>query len=165
MNRNLITRSLQQFCCALALFTLTSFNASAQTFKEIVMDVHKEVTCGCCVGWIAHMDEQGFASNVHDSRTLNSLKQQLGVLPKWQSCHTAVTSEGYVFEGHVPAKFIKQFIASPPAGALGLAAPGMPLGSPGMVIGNQFTPYNVILMKKDGSSEVYASIATAEEQY
>jgi len=76
-----------------------------------------------------------------------------------------VTKEGYVFEGHVPAKFIKQFMASPPANALGLAAPGMPMGSPGMEMGDRFSPYNIILMKKDGTSEVFASIANAAEQY
>ena len=165
MNRNLLTRSIKRFCCVLALFSLTSLNASAQTFQEIVMDVHKEPTCGCCVGWIEHMDEQGFTSNVHHPRNISSVKQELGVLPEWQSCHTAVTKEGYVFEGHVPAKFIKQFMASPPANALGLAAPGMPMGSPGMVMGDRFSPYNIILMNKDGTSSVFASIANAAEQY
>ena len=165
MNQLLSTRSIKRLFCVLALFASPFFSASAQTFKEIVMDVNKDATCGCCVGWIAHMDEQGFASNVHNSRNLSGLKKDLGVLPQWQSCHTAVTEEGYVFEGHVPAKFIKQFMASPPANALGLAAPGMPMGSPGMVIGDRFTPYNIILMKKDGTSEIYASIANAAEQY
>ena len=146
MNRNFFTHALQQFCGVLALLALLAPSTSAQTFQEIVMDVHKEPTCGCCVGWIAHMDEQGFTSNVHHPRNISSVKQELGVLPQWQSCHTAVTKEGYVFEGHVPAKFIKQFMASPPEGALGLAAPGMPVGSPGMVIGNNFTPYAIILM-------------------
>jgi len=111
------------------------------------------------------MDEQGFISNVNHPNNISSVKQELGLLPEWQSCHTAVTKEGYVFEGHVPAKFIKQFMASPPANALGLAAPGMPMGSPGMEMGDRFSPYNIILMKKDGTSEVFASIANAAEQY
>jgi hypothetical protein len=41
----------------------------------------------------------------------------------------------------------------------------MPMGSPGMEIGNRFNSYNVILMKKDGTSEVYATVKTQVEQY
>ena len=86
------------------------------------------------------------------------------MLPKWQSCHTAVTKGGYVFEGHIPAKYIEQFLASPPEGALGLAVPGMPLGSPGMEMGGRFTPYDIVLMNKDGSSSVFAHVPSAAAQ-
>jgi hypothetical protein len=34
----------------------------------------------------------------------------------------------------------------------------MPLGSPGMEVGDRFMPYEVLLLNKDGSSEVYAEI-------
>jgi hypothetical protein len=76
-----------------------------------------------------------------------------------------VSESGFLFEGHVPAKLVKQFLASPPEGALGLTAPGMPMGSPGMEMGNRFEPYQVLLMKKDGSHEVYATIGQQAEQY
>jgi hypothetical protein len=92
------------------------------------------------------------------------VKHDLGVLPEWQSCHTAVTKEGFVFEGHVPAKFIEQFLAAPPEGALGLAVPGMPLGSPGMEMGERFTPYDIVQMNKDGSSRVFARVGSAAAQ-
>jgi hypothetical protein len=92
------------------------------------------------------------------------VKHDLGVLPEWQSCHTAVTKEGFVFEGHVPAKFIEQFLAAPPEGALGLAVPGMPLGSPGMEMGDRFTPYDIVQMNKDGSSRVFAHVDSAAAQ-
>ena len=139
--------------------------ASAQSLDDITLNVYKEETCGCCVGWIAHMDDRGFESTVFHPKDLYAVKDELGVLPKWQSCHTAVSKEGYLFEGHIPAKFISQFLASPPENALGLAVPGMPMGSPGMEIGNSFNSYDVILMKKDGTSEVYATIKTQAEQY
>lgn len=149
---------------ALALTLTLNTTASGQSIDDVTLNVFKDVNCGCCVGWIDHMQEAGFVSKINHPRDLNGVKEDLGVLPEWQSCHTAVTKEGYVFEGHIPAKIIEQFLAAPPAGALGLAVPGMPLGSPGMEMGNRFTPYNVVLMNKDGTSAVYAHIASAAEQ-
>ena len=138
--------------------------ALSQSLADATLDVFKDENCGCCVGWIDHMQEAGFASKINHPRDLNGVKEELGVLPKWQSCHTAVTKGGYVFEGHIPAKYIEQFLASPPEGALGLAVPGMPLGSPGMEMGGRFTPYDVGLMNKDGSSSVFAHGPSAAAQ-
>jgi len=129
------------------------------------LNVYKEVTCGCCVGWIQHMDEQGYSSNVFHPTDIQAVKDEFGLKPEWRSCHTAVTKEGYIFEGHIPEKFIAQFLVAPPQGALGLAVPGMPIGGPGMEIGNRFTPYDILLIKKDGSHEVFASIDSADKQH
>ena len=81
-----------------------------------------------------------------------------------RTCHTAVTADGYVFEGHVPAKYMAQFLASPPAQAIGLAVPGMPVGSPGMEQQDKVMPYQVMQMNKDGTTEVYADITSAQQQ-
>ena len=145
-------------------FTFGTAAVAAQSIDDIVLNVYKEVTCGCCNGWVEHMDERGYKSNIFHPANLNSVKAELGIKPEWQSCHTAVTKEGFLFEGHVPEKYIAQFLAAPPEGALGLAVPGMPLGAPGMEMGNRFTPYDILLMKKDGSSEVFASIKSKEDQ-
>lgn len=139
-------------------------SALSQSLTDTTLNVFKDENCGCCVGWIDHMQEAGFASKINHPRDLNGVKEDLGVLPKWQSCHTAVTKGGYVFEGHIPAKYIEQFLASPPEGALGLAVPGMPLGSPGMEMGGRFTPYDIVLMNKDGSSSVFAHVPSAAAQ-
>ena len=136
-----------------------------QGASPVPLDVYKDPTCGCCAIWIDHINQSGFASTVHHPRDLNSLKLEHGIRPELQSCHTAITAEGYAFEGHVPAKFIKQFLANAPANAKGLTAPGMPMGSPGMEMGGRFTPYDVILLNKDGSTRVYASIKSAAQQY
>ena len=157
--------SLFVFALALTVGLSATEYANAQSIDDITLNVYKEETCGCCVGWIAHMDEHGINSTVFHPTNIYTVKEELGVLPKWQSCHTAVSKEGYLFEGHIPAKYISQFLASPPANALGLAVPGMPMGSPGMEIGNRFNSYDVILMKKDGTSEVYATVKTQTEQY
>jgi len=157
--------SLSLFALVLTLGLSSAESANAQSIDDITLNVYKEETCGCCVGWINHMDERGFDSTVFHPKDINAVKEELGILPKWQSCHTAVSKEGYLFEGHIPAKYVSQFLASPPANALGLAAPGMPMGSPGMEIGDSFNSYDVILMKKDGTSEVYATVKTQAEQY
>jgi hypothetical protein len=157
------SRSLFAVFVFIAALTCT-VSLSAQSIDDITLNVYKDINCGCCVGWIDHMQDKGFASKINHPRDLNNVKHELGVLPEWQSCHTAVTKEGYVFEGHVPAKFIEQFLAAPPEGALGLAVPGMPLGSPGMEMGNRFTPYDIVLMNKDGSSRVFAHVESAAAQ-
>jgi hypothetical protein len=72
---------------------------------------------------------------------------------KLGSCHTAVIN-GYVIEGHVPAEDIKRLLREKPK-ALGLAVPGMPLGSPGMESANP-QPYETLLVMKDGSTKVWA---------
>lgn len=163
--KSLYSTSLSACALVLVLGLLSTEGAHAQSIDDITLNVYKEETCGCCVGWIAHMDERGYDSTVFHPTDIYAIKEELGVLPKWQSCHTAVSKDGYVFEGHIPAKYISQFLASPPANALGLTAPGMPMGSPGMEIGDSFNSYDVILMKKDGTSEVYATVKTQAEQY
>lgn len=139
--------------------------SSAQSLDDVTLNVHKETTCGCCNGWVTHVNERGFASIINHPENIAAVKEELGVLPKWQSCHTAVSEEGYLFEGHIPAKYITQFLSAPPTDALGLAAPGMPMGSPGMDFGDAFTPYDIILMMKDGSQKVFGKVETKAEQY
>ncbi len=134
-------------------------NASAE------MLVYKSPTCGCCGDWIKHMEGAGFALKSEHPEDLAGIKTQLGIAENVRSCHTAVSPQGYVFEGHIPARLIQQFLASPPEDAIGLSVPGMPVGSPGMESGDRFMPYQVMLLRRDGSTAVYASINTLEEQY
>ena len=127
-------------------------------------------SCGCCKKWIEHLsaDNTGdheFKVYAHNNSKLEQLKANKGIAPRYQSCHTALSIEGYVFEGHIPAKIIKQFLANKPSDAIGLSVPGMPAGSPGMEMGNRFSPYDVLLLRKDGSSEIYAHITLQKEQY
>ncbi|GIR06489.1 MAG: hypothetical protein CM15mP17_04450 [Gammaproteobacteria bacterium] len=95
---------------------------------------------------------------IKDHQNLQKVKDQYSIKPKYQSCHTAVSQDGYIFEGHIPSKFIKQFLANPEANAIGLSVPGMPLGSPGMEVEGRFMPYDVLVLYKDGSSKVYAEV-------
>lgn len=147
----------------LSLAALAPF-ALPQSLDDVTLNVYKEVTCACCVGWIEHMEEHGYESTVIHPVNLNSVKLDLGLRPQFHSCHTAVTTSGYIFEGHIPEKYIDMFLADPPENAMGLSVPGMPIGGPGMEIGDQFTPYNILLLHKDGSARVFAEINSKADQ-
>ncbi|MFP3354667.1 DUF411 domain-containing protein, partial [Pseudoalteromonas sp. SIMBA_153] len=82
-------------------------------------------------------------------------KERYSVPQQMRSCHTTVTTDGYVFEGHVPAKYMAQFLKNPPSDAIGLAVPSMPVGSPGMEYQDKFMPYKVMQLNKDGSTAIY----------
>jgi hypothetical protein len=115
--------------------------------------VYKTATCGCCGNWVQHMNAQGFACNVTNLADLNEVKVKYGVPANLQSCHTSLVG-GYVIEGHVPAADIQRLLKEKPA-IVGLAAPGMPAGSPGMDVPNS-PPYEVIAFEKNGRQRVYA---------
>jgi len=130
-------------------------HALAETYT---ITVSKNAGCGCCNGWIDHLKAAGHrvtASNVA-SGALARLKLKLGIGPKLASCHTAQVS-GYVIEGHVPVADIERLLKEKPEGVVGLAVPGMPLGSPGMEAGRQRDAYDVLAVRRDGTTEVFAS--------
>ena len=131
----------------------------------IELPVFKSRTCNCCQKWITHAEESGFDISANNITYLNDLKEDKGIAPNYRSCHTAESKDGYVFEGHVPSKYIKQYLAKVPTNSIGLSVPAMPVGSPGMEMGERFMPYQILLLHADGSATVYAEIATYEEQF
>lgn len=134
---------------------------------QISMDIYKSPTCGCCTIWQDHAQQRGFAFTVHhmDNNELTMEKLRRGINLRYHSCHTTVAQDGSVFEGHVPAYLVHQYLAEKPADSIGLAVPGMPLGSPGMEAGDRLDPYDVLLLKADGSAEVFARITDQQSQY
>ncbi len=126
--------------------------ASART---IFSEVWKDPNCGCCKDWVGHLETDGFKVKVNDIGN-ERIRERLGVNPKYGSCHTALVG-GYAIEGHVPIREIQRLLKEKPA-ALGLAVPGMPVGSPGMdggLYGNRKDPYRVMLLTNDGGATVY----------
>lgn len=151
-----------------AIFLLTIFGNSPQVFANAVqapvtLDVYKNANCGCCDKWLTYMNERGFTMNSHTVDNLASVKQEKGIPTAYQSCHTAISKEGYVFEGHIPAKHIQEFLAKRPPNAVGLTVAAMPVGSPGMEYQDKFSPYQVLLLKIDGTTEVFAEVNSLEE--
>ncbi len=142
----------------LLLISLGSFEVHSNNVDESQLLVHKTPTCGCCKKWIKHLEEDGFLTLSEDHQSLQEIKEKYNIKPKFRSCHTGVSKEGYIFEGHIPSKYISQFLSEKNPNAIGLSVPGMPLGSPGMEVEGMFTPYNVLILFKDGSSKVYAEV-------
>lgn len=115
--------------------------------------VYKSPSCGCCKNWVKHMQDNGFTVKSIDVADVSPYKLRNGVSPMLASCHTALV-EGYVIEGHVPAADIRRLLKERPK-IQGLAAPGMPSGSPGMEQGHK-DPYDVLSFDKAGKTSVYA---------
>ena len=120
--------------------------------QEITM--YKNVGCQCCTRWANLLRTKGYSVAEKGVDDLDSIKARFNVGAKYQGCHTALIG-GYVIEGHVPVKDIERLLRERPD-VKGLSVPGMPVGSPGMEVpGSIPEPYTVLLMKNDGSSEVY----------
>ena len=94
---------------------------SAAAPKPTAITVYKDPSCGCCTKWVAHLQANGFAPEVHDRTDMDALKNGLGVPTALRSCHTAVAGK-YVIEGHVPAADVKRLLAAKPAWRWALAA-------------------------------------------
>lgn len=116
--------------------------------------VYKSASCGCCTAWVAHLKSHGFAVTVEDAGN-TAARARLGIPAALGSCHTAEVG-GYAIEGHVPAADVRRLLAQRPR-ARGLAVPGMPIGSPGMEDGDRRDAYDVLLVRLDGTTAVYAS--------
>lgn len=155
----LITAALTQIPSVHAEANTNSTTSLNELLQSRSLVVYKSPTCGCCGDWVDHMNEAGFSAKIRHPQDLNTIKDQLGIAPIYQSCHTA-TLQNYLFEGHIPADIIKRFLAEKPNDAIGLAVPGMPLGSPGMDFGgNDYRSYQVLQLNKDGSSQVYGEVS------
>ncbi len=138
----------------------TASTAAGTTATPV--EVWKDPSCGCCHDWIEHMQAHGFSFTVHDTGN-NAVRAQLGLPQQLGSCHTALVG-GYLIEGHVPASDVRALLQQKPK-ALGLAVPGMPVGSPGMdgaVYGNRRDPYDVLLVERGGSTKVFSSYNKAK---
>lgn len=134
----------------IALSLLAGINL-AQAAERV--EVFKSPYCGCCEKWVEHMRKAGFDVVTKDVNDVPAARMAAGMPERFGSCHTAKVG-GYVVEGHVPAADVQRLLKEKPK-AVGLAAPGMPHGSPGMET-NHPQPYDTLLVQADGSSKVFA---------
>ena len=144
---------------AVGLASIAPFAAIAQGTPSI--HVLKDPNCGCCRVWVDILRAEGF--RVTEERSFGTLlvrhKLDNGIPQDMMSCHTGEI-DGYMIEGHVPAADIRRLLDERPD-AVGLAVPGMPYGSPGMGPEDQREAYNVFLIRRDGSTEVFTSYDAA----
>ena len=139
---------------AVVLIAGTAFaGLSTKDAGALEVTVYKSPTCGCCTKWIAHLEANGFKVDAHDVADLTQIKLEHGVRRELTACHTALV-DGYVIEGHVPAEDIRRLLQERPD-VVGLAVPGMPMGSPGME-GPTSKPYDVLTFDRNGNITVFA---------
>ncbi|MBN3872208.1 DUF411 domain-containing protein [Nostoc sp. JL33] len=115
--------------------------------------VYHSPDCNCCGGWIDHLKAQGFQITDFSTPDIETVKQKYNVPDKLSSCHTAIIN-GYVIEGHVPADDIKRLLQEKPNVA-GLSVPQMPVGTPGMEMGNRKDPFSVFSFDHKNSVAVF----------
>ncbi|SMX38225.1 DUF411 domain-containing protein [Maliponia aquimaris] len=123
--------------------------------------VVKDPNCGCCGAWIEILQAEGFEVSIEHARPdeLAGYKMAKGIPPEMASCHTAQIQD-YMIEGHVPVADIRRLLDERPE-AVGLSVPGMPFGSPGMGPESQREAYDVHLIRRDGSTQVFSSYPAA----
>ena len=149
-----MTRRVLAFVIPILSLTVAS-SSHAQGPPRVA--VYKDATCGCCSQWVEHLRKQGFDATATNVTNLEEVKTKNRVPEQLKSCHTA-TVGGYVIEGHVPAADVRRLLKERPKGVIGIAVPGMPIGSPGMEVpSGQTQPYKVLVFDKNGRTTVFAS--------
>ena len=154
MTKQLIHRRALLVAAALAPFGAA---LAQQPANKVLVEIWKDPNCGCCKDWVTHLQAQGFATKVNETGN-EAMRATLGIPKELGSCHTALVG-GYAIEGHVPAQDIRRLLKEKPQ-AIGLAVPGMPVGSPGMdgtAYGGRRDPYDVVLVLRSGDPRVYSS--------
>lgn len=133
------------------------------TFAQNTPSIHvlKDPNCGCCQVWIDILRQEGFRITEEHSFGTQLVRHKLenGIPEEMISCHTGEI-DGYMIEGHVPVADIRRLLEERPS-AIGLAVPGMPFGSPGMGPEDRREAYDVFLILRDGSTEVFTSYEAA----
>lgn len=143
-----------------ACFAATAPTAGL-TQSSPAIHVLKDPNCGCCTAWIEVLKDDGFTVTTESSFGTLLIQHRLenGIPQNMTSCHSGEV-EGYMIEGPVPTADIRRLLSERPD-TLGLAVPGMPYGSPGMGQEDEREAYDVFLIHKDGSTEIFSSYDAA----
>ncbi len=150
MNRS--GRARHPLLAVAALAAGIAFGPAMAAGEEVTM--YKDPNCGCCGKWAEHMRASGFVVKEVATSAMAGVKREAGVPQALGSCHTAKVG-GYIVEGHVPAADVRRMLDERPA-IVGLSAPGMPLGSPGMEGPYPAERYEVIAFDGEGGQTVFA---------
>ena len=128
--------------------------ACNQDTKEKLV-VYQSPTCGCCSGWVANMEENGFNVEAIKTEDMYSTKVNAGIDMSLSSCHTGFIGD-YFVEGHVPHDAIEKLLNERPD-IKGITVPGMPSGInvPGMEVSNERAKFDVLAVNNDGSTFIW----------
>ena len=147
----------RSFSVAMLLAPVAALSLRSRAAEATPIEVWTGPSCSCCQDWIKHLEANGFRVTRHDGGN-GDARKRLGMPVDFGSCHTAAVA-GFAIEGHVAAREIRRLLEERPDG-VGLAVPSMPRGSPGMdgrEYGGVRDPYDVFLIRRDGSAVVYKS--------
>lgn len=134
---------------------LMGLSAGVQAKEGVEIEVYRSPNCGCCGKWIKHLKENQFVVKDIVTNDVQAIKDKYGVSAEMSSCHTALVG-GYVVEGHVPAIDIKSMLKIRPK-INGISVPGMPVGTPGMEMGDKKDAYDVVSFDKENKYKVFSS--------
>ncbi|WP_448205465.1 DUF411 domain-containing protein [Azospirillum sp. sgz302134] len=126
-------------------------SAAASPASEV--RVYRDASCTCCGAWVKRMEAEGFSLTVVNISDLQRKKKELAIPKTLWSCHTATVGD-FVLEGHVPPSSVKRLLAERPP-ARGIAVAGMPIGSPGMELGDYKEPFPVMIFEGDAVPAVW----------
>lgn len=153
------THFLRNFTALIVATGLASLSTAVFSKSLPEMELYLKENCSCCSLWAEHVEKAGFSVELNyvDDDELKELKEEHGLGPGTaiSACHTAFVG-GYVIEGHVPAEQIKALLTEEPE-VKGLVVPGMPMGSPGMDMGEHKEDYEVLAFDEDGDTYTFAS--------
>ena len=80
-----LTRRCVLIAGAASMLPFGTLSAAA----EPVIMVHRDPNCGCCLGWVKHLQKAGFPTKVLETKDLDAVKTRLGVPDDLAACHTA----------------------------------------------------------------------------
>ena len=147
--------SIMTFALLATCLSANSANPNSANQSKFIK-VFESPTCGCCDKWVEYMKSKGYKLEVHKSTDFYKIKEQHNIKPAYQSCHTGIiisANQSYALEGHIPLGALEWLLEHKPQEAIGISAPGMPQGSPGMEQGT-YEEYPVILLLKGGEYEL-----------
>lgn len=143
MFRQLITTTAMVFFSSLVSASINS------------VEVWKSPSCGCCTKWVSHLEDNGFNVISHNVKNIETIKSDFNIPKKLRSCHTAKIGN-FIIEGHVPSSDINKLLKSADSNIKILSVPGMPVGSPGMIMGSKFQPFPVVSVKDNGDMTIFS---------
>ncbi len=150
MDRWLKMNKIMLLLIFISLFVIGCSTQPPSKSTGIKATVYKSPACGCCVGYNAFLEEQGFDVEIVEIKDMASIKQKYNIPRSMESCHTTVIGD-YFIEGHVPLEAVEKLLEEKPE-IDGIALPDMPAGSPGMP-GTKKGSYNIYALKDKEISE------------
>lgn len=151
-DRNLTRRLVLGIISTLAVTPWTSIARAANSAAIVA---YRNPGCGCCEKWAEQLKAAGFDVRMQDDPDLSGRRAAAGVPDDLAGCHTAFMGD-YVIEGHVPLADVQRLLTGKPQ-IKGIAVAGMPMGSPGMEMGESRDAYDVVAFDLDGTRSIFAS--------